>query len=85
MMFFLKKRTDHGPYVRHEISFRCLETKVDRFCVFADDYTATGVVSSCEKEVVGTSSGRHLEGFEEKQCPDMGRLLIFKHGPLLSF
>ena len=54
-----KKETNHGPYVRHEIPFRCLKTKVDRFCVFADDYTATGVVSSGEKDIIGIRSGRH--------------------------
>lgn len=53
------KKTHHCPYVRHEIPFRCLKTKVDRFCVFADDYTATGVVSSGEKEIIGFSSGCH--------------------------
>jgi hypothetical protein len=55
----VQKKTNHGPYVRHEISFRCLKTKVDRFRVFANDYTATGVVSSGEKEIIGTSSRRH--------------------------
>ena len=53
----MMSKTNHSPYVRHEISFRSFETKVDRFCVFADDYTATGVVSSGEKEIIG--SGRH--------------------------
>ena len=54
----INKKTNHGPYVGHEISFRCFKAKVDRLCVFTDDDTATGVVSSGEKEIIG-SSGRH--------------------------
>jgi len=55
---FLVISVHHGPYVGHEISFRCFKAKVDRLCVFTDDDTATGVVSSGEKEIIG-SSGRH--------------------------
>jgi len=54
---FLVISVYHGPYVGHEISFRCFEAEVDRFCVFTDDDTAARVVSSGEKEIIG--SGRH--------------------------
>lgn len=53
----MNTETNHGPYVGHEISFRCFKAKVDRFCVFTNDDTTTGVISSCEKEIVG--SDRH--------------------------
>lgn len=36
----------------HEASFWCLETKVDGFCVLADDNTAARIVSTSKEEVV---------------------------------
>jgi hypothetical protein len=76
-----KKKTNHGPYIRHEIPFRCLKTKVDRFCVFANEYTATGVVSSGEKEIICVSSGCH----SNETVPRHGSSSYIIQGLLLSF
>jgi hypothetical protein len=50
-------QTDHCPNIGHEISFGRFKAKVDRFCVFTDDDTTTGVVPPSEKEIIG--SGCH--------------------------